>query len=138
MDFLKAVLHISVLSLCRSRKVRLDLPPCLSVRTLSDELFPNNTDAAPRTQRHPHSLRNVKTFSPHVRESEEKGRAPRARDGRDPMGARRRGSRLRLRDIRRRALLPRATECTDEMNLKLLPLPAVFHPRTTLLKMSLE
>ncbi|KAI9546225.1 hypothetical protein NQZ68_028640 [Dissostichus eleginoides] len=29
------------------------------------------------------------------------------------MGARRRGSRLRLRDIRRRALLPRATECTD-------------------------
>ncbi|KAI9523332.1 hypothetical protein NQZ68_028356 [Dissostichus eleginoides] len=29
------------------------------------------------------------------------------------MGARRRGSRLRPRDIRRRALLPRATECTD-------------------------
>ncbi|KAI9546011.1 hypothetical protein NQZ68_031300, partial [Dissostichus eleginoides] len=42
-----------------------------------------------------------------------RGRAPRARDGRDPMGARRRGSRLRPRDIRRRALLPRATECTD-------------------------
>ncbi|KAK5907051.1 hypothetical protein CesoFtcFv8_004937 [Champsocephalus esox] len=29
------------------------------------------------------------------------------------MGARHRGSRLRPRDIRRRALLPRATECTD-------------------------
>ncbi|KAI9525135.1 hypothetical protein NQZ68_009324 [Dissostichus eleginoides] len=31
------------------------------------------------------------------------------------MGARRRGSRLRPRDIRRRALLPRATECTDSL-----------------------